>query len=151
MSRSELVRCFRRVYRGCSRRDIDNLVSAVLSDKYWSVQPGAKDAVYVVALTRAEFPLGQDFQSRVTHLGFVKVAKAAARYCRRGRVLATLVDGSDFKAVSVINWPAFLSLMRLDPSLIYHALKQGGLPPFIGKKELAQISRELKTFSGEQA
>jgi len=142
-----LVRHFAKVYPSCRRRDIEDLVAAIRGNKYWNIHSGLRDAMYVVALTRAEIALKQGFLARATHVGQIRVVEAAAKYCSKGRVLVAMKEGSGFEAVSVITWPAFLRFIRLDSSRIYEDLLSGQLPPFIGERYVAEIRQRAEASS----
>ena len=58
----EMKNHFKKIYPQCSMREIENLVSAIKSDKYWKVHKDKNDALYVVALTRAKIPLKGGFK-----------------------------------------------------------------------------------------
>ena len=142
-----LVRHFAKVYPSCRMRDIEDLVAAIRGNKYWNIHPGLRDAIYVVALTRAEIASKRGFLARATHVGQIKVMEAAAKYCSKGRVLVAMKEGSGFEAVSVITWPAFIRFIRLDSSRIYEDLLSGQLPPFIGERYVAEIRQKAEASS----
>lgn len=127
-----------RVYPECSRRGIDDLVSAILSNKYWKVHSGRDDAYYAVALTRARIPYLDGFKAKSTVPGVVIVSRRAARFCRRGRVLLAKKRNGIFISETIIDWPAFLRIIRMDENLIYRRLVEGDSPPaFLNRRNLA--------------
>lgn len=140
-----LVRYFAKVYPSCSRRDIDDLIAAIRGNKYWSIHSGTMDAIHVVALMRAEIASQGGFLARATHVGQIKVREAAAKYCRKERVLIAMKEGSGFEAVSVITWPAFLRFIRLDSSSIYESLLRGQLPSFTGERHVVEIRQKAQS------
>jgi len=142
---------FRRTYPECSDKEIRDLVEAIRGDKYWLVQPGKKDALYVVALTRAQIPLAEGYQARATYVGAVSVTSEAAPYCRRGRVIAVARHVARFIGTSVILWPEFLQLIRLDSALVYHALLHNQLPAFINRRIMKEFRQKLETLSSQTA
>lgn len=144
MKRSALWEHLRKAYPRCSNRKINDLVSAIEEDKYWWVCPGKKDAVYVVALTKAQIPLKDGFQARATHVGRVRVLRSAARFSRKGRVLLAVKEGTGFVARCAITWPAFLQLMHEEPQAVYELERSGLLPPFVNEKNLPIIIARLK-------
>ncbi|MDW8044224.1 MAG: hypothetical protein RMJ31_00395 [Nitrososphaerota archaeon] len=133
-----------RMYPNCSQRDVMDLVNAIDGDKYWYVYPKFKDAIYVVALSRAKIPLAKGFQARATYVGKISVDARASRFCRRGRVLIAIREGSKFRAVSVVTWPAFIKLMRERAERVYDLLIRGGLPPFIGLKQISRLNMDVE-------
>ncbi|MEM2210222.1 MAG: hypothetical protein QXW83_04640 [Nitrososphaerales archaeon] len=138
-NRKKLMERFMRIYPNCSQREIMNLIEAINGNKYWYVYPRCKDAIYVVALSRAKIPLAKGFQAKATYVRKIKVDEKASRFCKRGRVLIAIKEGSKFKAVSVVTWPAFLKLMHKNPERIYQLLTNDNLPPFIGLKQLLYL------------
>ncbi|MCP8305466.1 MAG: hypothetical protein H3Z50_08405 [archaeon] len=144
MSRSELFAHFERMYPKCSRKEIEDLIEAIKGDKYWSVCPEHKDAIYVVALTRAKIPKAGGFQAKATYLKKVTVSPEAANFSRRGRVLLAVKDGSNYIGKSVITWSAFLRLMNESPDLIYKLVVEGKIPPFVNNKNVSAIIHTIK-------
>lgn len=140
-----LVKYFAKVYPSCSRRDIEDLVAAIRANKYWRIHSGLRNALYVVALTRAKITSQGGFLARATHLGQIKVTEAASKYCRKGRVLVAIKKNSGFEAVSVITWPVFLRFIRLNSGRVYEDLLNGRLHAFIGERYVAQIRQEART------
>jgi hypothetical protein len=121
-------------------RRIKDLSEAIRADKYWSLSPGRRDAFYVIALTRAQIPVGDGYQARVTHLDRVVVSRDAAKFCRKGRILMVELKGRRPIAKSVVSWAAFVRLMREDSEQIYFLFKGDKIPPFIGLKELRVLT-----------
>lgn len=115
------------------------MIEAIKWDKYWLVCPNYKNAIYVVALTRANIPKENGFQAKATYLKRVIVVPEAARFSRKGRILMTIKLGSNYVAKSVILWSAFLRLINEDPNLIYNMLTEGKIPPFINNKNIKAI------------
>jgi len=137
-----LKRHFMRVYPECSRRGIDDLVSAILSGKYWKVHSGRDNAYYAVALTRARIPYMSGFKAKSTAPGTVIVSPRAARFCRRGRVLLAKKKDGIFISDTVIDWPAFLRIIRMDENLVYERLVENSNPPaFINRRTLIAVLR----------
>ena len=147
MRRSDIDH-FLAIYPQCSRREIQDLVNAIRNDKYWSVHPGTRDALYVVALTRASIPTPHGFRARATHLRTVTVPPEAAKYCRRGRVLVVVNRDPAPVAMVVATWPAFLRLMRLKTAVVYEMLRSGALPAFIEERKAARMSRQISSNQG---
>ena len=137
-----MFRYFKKMYANCSEREVRDLVAAIKNEKYWSGKPGAKDLVYVVALTRAKIPLAQGFQARATFLGRVVVSKEVSLYCRRGRMLTAVKSGSEYTVQNVITWPAFLRIMRGRSGEVYHLVVAGKFPTFVDIGDLAKILAE---------
>ncbi|MEM2699143.1 MAG: hypothetical protein QXN98_00130 [Candidatus Bathyarchaeia archaeon] len=146
MSAEELRRHFRRVYPECSRRDIENLVSAIISKKYWRVHPSRSDIYYAVALTRAKISCINGFRAKSTAPGPVVVSPRAARFCRRGRVLLVRRgNGGTFTSETVIDWPTFLRLIRLDEDKVYKYLIEDPNPPaFLNRRAFAALLRKMR-------
>ncbi|MEM1674688.1 MAG: hypothetical protein QXN24_08155 [Candidatus Bathyarchaeia archaeon] len=137
MRSEELRRHFMKIYPGCSRRGIDDLVSAILSNKYWKVHSCRDDAYYAVALTRAHIPYMDGFRAKSTAPGVVIVSRRAARFCRRGRVLVVKKRNDTFISETVIDWPAFLRVIKMDEDSIYRRLVEEQSPPaFLNKRNL---------------
>jgi len=126
---SDLRSALKRLYPRCSHLEIENLVSAILSGKYWKVHSTKNDAYYVVALTRAKVPFKDGFMARSTSPWPVTISPSAARFCRRGRIMVIRREGNTFIARTVIEWPVFLRLMKMDESLVYRYLVENPDPP----------------------
>ncbi|MEM3383486.1 MAG: hypothetical protein QXL52_03650 [Nitrososphaerales archaeon] len=139
MSRLDLFIHFKKIYPNCSRKEIQDLIEAIKWDKYWLVCPNYKNAMYTVALTRANIPKENGFQARTTYLKRVVVVSEAARFSRKGRILMVIKLGSKYVAKSVISWSAFLRLINEDTNLIYNMLIEGKFPPFINDKNIKAI------------
>lgn len=139
LSRSDLFAQFKRIYPECSRKEIEDLVEAIKGDKYWLVSPNYKDAIYTVALTKANIPEASGFQAKATHLKKVIVAFEAAKFSKKGRILMVIKSGSDYIAKSVILWSAFLRIMNENPDAIYKMFVEGKIPPFVNNKNVSDI------------
>ncbi|MCP8309834.1 MAG: hypothetical protein H3Z54_14310 [archaeon] len=139
MSRSDLFAHFKRIYPECSRKEVEDLIEAIKGDKYWLVSSIHKDAIYVVALTKANIPKTKGFQAKATHLKKVIVVPEAAKFSRKGRVLMAIKLDSDYIAKSVISWSTFLRLMNENPDAIYKMLIEGKIPPFVNNKNISAI------------
>ncbi len=141
MRRLELFYHFKKIYPECSRKEIEDLIEAIKGDKYWSVHPEHKDAIYVVALTRAKIPKVGGFQADATYLKKVTISPEAANFSRRGRVLLAVKYGPNYIGKSVITWSAFLRLMNKNPDPIYKLVIEGKIPFFINNKNVSAIIR----------
>ena len=139
MSRSDLFAQFKKIYPECSRKEIEDLVEAIKGDKYWLVSPNYKDAIYTVALTKANIPKANGFQAKATHLKRVIVEFNASKFSKRGRVLMAIKSGSDYVVKSVILWSAFLRIMNENPDAIYKILIEGKMPPFVNNRNFSAI------------
>lgn len=93
------------IFKGLTRREAEDLINAVKSNKYWKVNPGDRDFICVVALSRARIKSRRGMYAKATHLGRVEVSKEAAKFCRKWRIL--LVDTKRMLAISVLTWRAF--------------------------------------------
>jgi hypothetical protein len=147
MSRSDLFAQFKRIYPECSRKEIEDLVEAIKGDKYWLVSPNYRDAIYTVALTKANIPKANGFQTKATHLKRVIVEFDAAEFSKKGRVLMAIKSGSDYIVKSVILWSAFLRIVNENPDAIYRMLIEGKMPPFVNNRNVSAIvlkAREQK-------
>jgi len=120
---------FRRIYPKCATRDIEDLVSAIISNKYWKVHSGKNDALYAVALTQARIPHMDGFKAESTLPKTVIVSPRAARFCRCGRVLIAKKRGENFISDTVVEWPIFVRLIRQDESIIYKFFVENLDPP----------------------
>lgn len=147
LSRSDLFTQFRRIYPDCSRKEVEDLVEAIKGNKYWLVSPGHKDAIYTVALTRADIPKAEGFQAEATHLKKVIVVSEAAKFSKKGRVLMAIKSNSDYIAKNVILWSAFLRIMDENPDVIYKMFMEGEIPPFVNDRNVSTVilgAREKK-------
>lgn len=145
MRAEELKRLFRRIYPECSRLEIENLVSAMLSGKYWRVHPSRDDAYYVVALTRAKIPFMNGFRAKSTAPWPITISPRAARFCRRGRILVIKREDYAFISETVVEWPVFLRLMRMDENLTYKYLVENpNPPPFLNMRTFKALLSTLK-------
>ncbi|MEM1514721.1 MAG: hypothetical protein QXH24_01505 [Candidatus Bathyarchaeia archaeon] len=137
MRAEDLRRHFMRVYPECSRREIYDLVSAILSSKYWKVHSNMNDAYYAVALTRALIPYINGFKVKSTVPGIVIVYPMVAQFCRRGRVLVAKRRNDIFVSKTIIDWPAFLKVIKMDKNLVYRRLVEEPNPPaFLSRRNL---------------
>lgn len=142
MRAEDLRRHFMKIYPECSRREIEDLVSAILSGKYWKVHPDRNDAYYAVALTRARIPYMDGFKARSTAPVIVIVSPRAARFCRRGRVLLIKKKDNIFISETIIEWPAFLRIIKINENLVYERLVVNPNPPvFINRRTLTAALR----------
>ncbi|MEM0049245.1 MAG: hypothetical protein QW424_04000 [Candidatus Bathyarchaeia archaeon] len=145
MRAEDLRKHFMKIYPECSRREIEDLVSAIISSKYWKVCPDKNDAYYAVALTRARIPYMGGFRVRSTAPGIVIVSQRAARFCRRGRVLLIKKKDNVFISETIIEWLAFLKIIKINGNLVYERLVMDPNPPtFINRRTLAGILRAKK-------
>lgn len=134
-----------RIYPKCSRREIENLVSAILSGKYWKVHSNMYNAYYAIALTRATIPYMGGFKVKSTAPGVVIVSSEAARFCRRGRILVAKKWNKVFFSETIIDWPAFLRVIKMDENLIYRRLVDDPNPPvFLNGRNLISLFKLLK-------
>jgi len=120
MHTKELREHFKSMYPKCSAREVENLVAAIVSNKYWKVHSMKSDALYVVALTQAKIPFKDGFKAESTAPKTVVLSPKAARFCRRGRILIVNNMGGDFISDTVLEWPVFLRLIRQDQNLIHN-------------------------------
>ncbi|MEM2320617.1 MAG: hypothetical protein QXS79_01850 [Candidatus Bathyarchaeia archaeon] len=145
MRAEELRKYFLKVYPGCSRRRIDDLVSAIISNKFWKVHSDKDDAYYAIALTRARIPYMGGFKAKSTAPGIIIVSRGAARFCRRGRVLVAKRRNNVFTSDTVIDWPAFLRIIKMDESLVYRRLVEDLNPPaFLNRRNLSFLLNTQK-------
>lgn len=148
MSFEKLKVHFKKIYPKCSSIEIENLVSAIINDKYWKVHPKVNDVFYVVALTRAKYPCDDGFKARATAINNVIVSHKASKFCRRGRILIVKRVNGKFISKTVIDWPAFIKIMRLNEDLIYNLLIENENPPvFLNKRILLKLIRKLNNKS----
>lgn len=68
----------------------------------------------------------------------------AAKYCRRGRVLLVLRESNTNFGLSVIPWPIFRRLMRLDTARIHRLAVTRRFPPFLGNREYRRLLMALR-------
>lgn len=97
-----------------------------------------------MALTRAQIRTARGLQARATAVGKVVVSAKAAKFCRRGRVILVLRVGPTNYGVSVILWPTFRRLMKLDTAKLYSLVTVGKFPPFLGNREYRELLLELR-------
>ncbi|MEM2169347.1 MAG: hypothetical protein QW186_06040 [Candidatus Bathyarchaeia archaeon] len=140
-----------KIYPECSRRGINDLVSAILSNKYWKVHSGRDDAYYAVALTRARVPYMDGFKAKSTAPGIVIISKRAARFCRRGRVLVAKRRNGIFFSETIIDWPAFLRIVKINENLVYRRLVEEPNPPaFLNRRSLIILVSGLEEKSEDE-
>ena len=135
----DLLKRYKRIHPGCTNKEIMDLVNAIKENKYWNVLPNEKNALYVVALTRARITVKKDNVVRVTYFGKILVDREVARFCSRGKILLVVRENSHFKGRYIITWPAFLNIMRNNPELFYNALIKKDLKELIGVKQAKEI------------
>ena len=144
MHTQEMRKHFKKIYPKCSTIEIENLVSAITSNKYWKVHSERKDVLYVVALTQAKIPFKDGFKAESTVAKTVIVSPKAARFCRRGRILIVKDRGDDFRSDTIIEWPVFLRLIQQDQDLTYKFVIENPDPPiFINSQIFKKILCEL--------
>ena len=147
---------FTKIISSCSPQEIDDLVSAIRSNKYWKVHSEKNDAIYVVALTQARIPFKEGFKAKSTASKTVVVGQKAARFCRRGRILVVKDQGKTFISNTVIEWPIFLRLIRKNQNHVYKSLIENPNPPpllnsrtFRGVLKRMHMSIQLADHSNE--
>jgi len=128
------------MYRGCSEREINDLIEAIRGGKYWAGLLGSKDVIYVVALTRAKIRIARGFQARATYIDKAEVSESAAPYCKRGRILAMVKEDSHYVARSVIPWPIFLRIMRGLQDEIYNLIVSNRIPPYVNRNVIEALT-----------
>ncbi len=131
----DLIKRYKRIHPGCTNKDIEDLVNAIKEDKYWNALPNYKDALYVIALTRARIKVNKANVVKVTHFGKILVDQGIAKFCSRSKVLLVMKDNSHYRARYVITWPAFLNIMRSDSESFYNALISSDTKELIGVKQ----------------
>jgi len=140
MHTNKMKEHFKKVYPKYSTRQIENLVSAIASNKYWNVHSMRRDALYVVALTQARIPFKDGFKAESTAPKTVVLSPKAARFCRRGRILIVKDEFGDFISNTVLEWLVFTKLIRQDQNLIYKLFIENPNPPvFINNRLLKKI------------
>lgn len=140
MHTREMREHFRRIYPKCSTREIENLVSAIVSNKYWKVHSEKNDAIYAVALTQAKIPCRDGFKAKSTAPKSVTVSTKAARFCRRGRVLIIKSRDGNLISETVVEWPVFVRLIRQDQNIIYKFFIESHDPPmFLNSRTFSRI------------
>ena len=137
----DLLKRYKRIHPGCTKKEIMDLVNAIKENKYWNVLSNNKDAVYVIALNRAQIKVNAQNVVRVTYFGKILVDRDIAKYCSRGKVVLALRENSNFNGRYVITWPAFLNIMRNDPELFYRALNKD-IKVLIGVNQVHKIMNE---------
>ena len=120
---------FKSMYPKCSALDIENLVSAIASNKYWKLHSTKIDALYVVALSQAKIPFKDGFKAESTASKTVILSPKASRFCRRGRILIVKDRGENFISNTVLEWPIFIKLIKQDQDLIYKFFIENPSPP----------------------
>ncbi|HLE34298.1 MAG TPA: hypothetical protein VI698_00245 [Nitrososphaerales archaeon] len=131
----DLIKRYKRIHPGCTKKDIEDLVNAIKEGKYWNALPNYKDALYVIALTRARIKVNKANVVKVTHFGKILVDQSIAKFCSRSKVLLVMKDNSHYRARYVITWPAFLNIMRSDSESFYNALISSDTKELIGVKQ----------------
>lgn len=135
----------RLAYPGCSERELDDLISAMRNGKYWRVHPERGGAVYAVALTQAKIPFREGFAARTTAPKPVAVSKRCAGFMRRARVLVAKDAGDHYISETVLEWPAFLRLVREKPDAVYSLLVENPSPPrFINRASIGRVLKEVR-------
>ena len=135
----DLIKRYKRIHPGCTKKEIEDLVNAVKEDKYWNALPNYKDALYVVALTRARIRVNKANVVKVTHFGKILVDQGIAKFCSRGKILLVVRDDSHYRARYVITWPAFLNIMRGNSESFYKALIGSNTKELIGVKQAKEM------------
>ncbi|MEM3083854.1 MAG: hypothetical protein QXP61_02065 [Nitrososphaerales archaeon] len=138
----DLLKRYKRIHPGCTNKEIMDLVNAIKDNKYWNVLPNEKDAVYVVALTRARIKVNNDNVVRVTHFGKILIDREIAKLCSRGKVLLAFRENSHFRGKYIITWPAFMNIMRTDAAGFYHSLIRKDVRELIGVKLAKEIMKD---------
>ncbi|MFQ5711037.1 MAG: hypothetical protein ACE5GD_04560 [Candidatus Geothermarchaeales archaeon] len=138
---------FQKTYPSCSPREVSDLLSAVKSNKYWRVHTERRNALYVVALTRAKIPHRDGFKAKTTASKTVILSRRAARFARRGRILVAVDRGDHFSSDTVIEWPAFRKLIRRSPDSAYRLLVENpNPPPFISRRNLGRFLEKISVL-----
>jgi len=135
----DLIKRYKRIHPGCTNKEIEDLVNAIKEDKYWNALPNYKDALYVVALTRARIRVNKANVVKVTHFGKILVDQGIAKFCSRGKILLVVRDNSHYRARYVITWPAFLNIMRGNSESFYNALIGSNTKELIGVKQAKEM------------
>jgi len=135
----DLIKRYKRIHPGCTNKEIEDLVNAIKEDKYWNALPNYKDALYVVALTRARIKVNKANVVKVTHFGKILVDQSIAKFCSRGKILLVVRDNSHYRARFVITWPAFLNIMRGDSESFYNALIRSNTKELVGVKQAKEM------------
>ena len=143
MHTQEMRNHFKRIYPKCSTIEIENLVSAIMSNKYWKVHSEKKDTLYAVAITQAKIPFKDGFKAEATVSNTVIVSPKAANFCRRGRILVVKNKGKDFTSDTVVEWPVFLKLIRKDQDLIYKFLIENPNPPVFLNNRIFKKNQDI--------
>ncbi len=132
---ADLIKRYKRIHPGCTTKEIEDLVNAIKEDKYWNALPNYKDALYVVALTRARIKVNKANVVKVTHFGKILVDQSIAKFCSRGKILLVVRDNSHYKGMHVITYPAFLNIMRGNSESFYNSLIRSNINELIGVKQ----------------
>ncbi len=131
----DLIKRYKRIHPGCTLKEIADLVNAIKEDKYWNALPNYKDALYVIALTRARIKVNKANVVKVTHFGKILVDPEIAKFCSRSKVLLVLKDNSHYRGRYVVTWAAFLNIMRGNSEAFYNALIRSDTKELIGVKQ----------------
>ncbi|MEM1550439.1 MAG: hypothetical protein QXR13_00720, partial [Candidatus Bathyarchaeia archaeon] len=106
----------------------------------WKVHSSKDDAYYAIALTRARIPYMDGFMVRSTAPGIVIVSPRAARFCRRGRILVVKRKNDIFISETIMDWPAFLKMIKMDENLIYkHLVEKSNPPAFLKRRNFITL------------
>lgn len=132
---ADLIKRYKRIHPGCTIKEIEDLVNAIREDKYWNALPNYKDALYVVALTRARIKVNKANVVKVTHFGKILVDQSIAKFCSRSKILLVIRDNSHYRGRYVITWPAFLNVMRGNSESFYNSLIRSDMKELIGVKQ----------------
>ena len=136
---ADLIKRYKRIHPGCTTKDIEDLVNAIREDKYWNALPNYKDALYVVALTRARIKVNKANVVKVTYFGKMLVDQEIAKFCSRGKILLVVRDNSHYRGKYVITWPAFLNVMRGNSESFYNSLIHSDMKELIGVKQAKEM------------
>ena len=131
----DLIKRYKRIHPGCTNKEIEDLVNAIREDKYWNALPNYKDALYVVALTRARIKANKANVVKVTHFSKILVDQDIAKFCSRGKILLLVRNDSHYRAKYIITWPAFLNIMRGNSESFYNTLINTNTRELIGVKQ----------------
>ncbi|MEM2441904.1 MAG: hypothetical protein QXX99_05990, partial [Candidatus Bathyarchaeia archaeon] len=83
--------------------------------------------------------------------GIVIISKRAARFCRRGRVLVAKRRNGIFFSETIIDWPAFLRIVKINENLVYRRLVEEPNPPaFLNRRSLIILVSGLEEKSEDE-
>jgi len=114
-------------------------VNAMKDDKYWNALPDSKEFFYVVALSRARIRSDEGNVATVTHVGKVILDRSISKFCSRGKVLLVSKQGSNYKAMCVITWPAFLNIMHSRPTLFCNVVARMPISQLVDVKKAREL------------